>query len=157
MGPNIILRIFLSKTNSFWITVSFSTHVSEAYVTVGLIIVLCGVMFDTNLIFHTSGSKICVVIKNTSFQGIRNVVSLSTKKSEKYIFLVLLAIRIVSAISHTFIRCSSNTILCTCSLISGVVAHFGRPSHGSSSRLVWPRLNSATHFLIVENEEEESP
>jgi hypothetical protein len=41
-----------------------------------------------------------------------------------------------------FIRLSSNTISCTCSMISGV-ALFGCPSRGSSSRLVWPRLNSA--------------
>jgi hypothetical protein len=37
------------------------------------------------------------------------------------------------------------------------VALFGHPSHGSSSRLVWPCLNLAAHFLIVENEGEESP
>ena len=30
VGPNILLKIFLSKTKSFWIMVSFSTHVSEA-------------------------------------------------------------------------------------------------------------------------------
>jgi hypothetical protein len=48
------------------------------------------------------------------------------------------------------------SILSTCSVISGVTL-FGRPSHGSSSRLVGPRLNSAAHFLIVENEGEESP
>jgi len=42
-------------------------------------------------------------------------------------------------------------------MISGVVALFGRPSHVSSSTLVPPRLNSATHYLIVENEGEESP
>ena len=64
---------------------------------------------------------------------------------------------IVSAISRTFIRRSSNTISCTCSMISGVVALFGHPSRGSSSRLVRPRLNWAAHFLIVENEGEESP
>jgi hypothetical protein len=64
---------------------------------------------------------------------------------------------IVSAILRTFIRWSSNSISCTCSMISGVVALFGRPSRGSTSRLVRPRLNSAVHFLIVENEGEESP
>ena len=64
---------------------------------------------------------------------------------------------IVSAISHTFIRRSSITISCTCSVISGGVALFGCPSHGSSSRLVRPRLNLADHFLIDENEGEESP
>jgi hypothetical protein len=64
---------------------------------------------------------------------------------------------IISEISRTFIRRSSNTISCTCSMISGVVAFFGRPSRGSSSRLVRPRLNSAARFLIVENEGEESP
>jgi hypothetical protein len=42
-------------------------------------------------------------------------------------------------------------------MISGAVALFGCPSHGSSSRLVWLRLNSAAHFVIVENEGEESP
>jgi hypothetical protein len=42
-------------------------------------------------------------------------------------------------------------------MISGVVALFGRPSRGSPSRLVRPHLNKAAHFLIVENEEEESP
>ena len=39
---------------------------------------------------------------------------------------------------------------------SSVVALFGRSSCGSSSRLVRPRLHSAAHFLIVENEGEES-
>jgi hypothetical protein len=42
-------------------------------------------------------------------------------------------------------------------MISGGVALFGRPSRGLSSRLVQPHLNSAAHFLIVENEGEESP
>jgi len=42
-------------------------------------------------------------------------------------------------------------------MISGGGALFGCPSRGSSSRLVRPRLNSAAHFLIVENEREESP
>jgi len=42
-------------------------------------------------------------------------------------------------------------------MISGVFALFGRPSRGSSSRLVQPSLNSAAYFLIVENEGEESP
>jgi hypothetical protein len=42
-------------------------------------------------------------------------------------------------------------------MISGVVTLFGRPSRGSSSRLVWSRLNSAANILIVENEGEESP
>jgi len=41
-------------------------------------------------------------------------------------------------------------------MISGVVAFFGRPSRGSSSRLIWPRLNLAAYFLIVENEAEQS-
>jgi hypothetical protein len=57
----------------------------------------------------------------------------------------------------TFIRRSSNSISCTTSKISGVVALFGRPSRGPTSRLVRPRLNSAAHLLIVENEAEESP
>jgi hypothetical protein len=42
-------------------------------------------------------------------------------------------------------------------MISGVVTLFGHPSRGSISRLVLLSLNSATHFLIVENEGEESP
>jgi len=42
-------------------------------------------------------------------------------------------------------------------MISGGVALFGHPSRGSSSRLVRPRLNSAAHFLIVENEGGEFP
>jgi hypothetical protein len=37
-------------------------------------------------------------------------------------------------------------------MISAVVALFGCPLRGSTSRLVWPGLNSAAHFLIVENE-----
>jgi hypothetical protein len=41
-------------------------------------------------------------------------------------------------------------------MISGAVALFGRSSRGSSSGLVRPHLNSAAHFLIVENEEKES-
>jgi hypothetical protein len=43
---------------------------------------------------------------------------------------------------------SSNTVSFTCSMISGVVALFGRLSRGSSSRLVRPRLNSAAHHPI---------
>jgi hypothetical protein len=42
-------------------------------------------------------------------------------------------------------------------MISGVVALFVCPSHGSSLRLVQPRLILAAHFLIVEKEGEESP
>ena len=30
VGPNILLKIFLSKTNNSWIMASFNTHVSEA-------------------------------------------------------------------------------------------------------------------------------
>ena len=53
VGPNILLRIFLSKTNSFWIVVSFNTHVSEAHVTIGLITFLYNFNFEylvTNLL-----------------------------------------------------------------------------------------------------------
>jgi hypothetical protein len=46
MGPNIILKIFLSKTNSFWIVDSFSTQISEAYVTIGLIQVIYYFCFE---------------------------------------------------------------------------------------------------------------
>jgi hypothetical protein len=42
-------------------------------------------------------------------------------------------------------------------MIFGVFALFGCPSYGSSSRLVWPRLNSAAHLLIIENDGEEYP
>jgi hypothetical protein len=41
-------------------------------------------------------------------------------------------------------------------MISGGGALFGHPAHGLSSRLVWLHLNLAAHFLIVENEGEES-
>ena len=53
VGPNILLKIFLSKTSNFWIMVSFSTHVSEAYVTIGLMTVLYSFNFEllvTNLL-----------------------------------------------------------------------------------------------------------
>ena len=45
VGPNILLKIFLSKTSNFWITVSFNTRVSEAYVTTGP---------RSTLLFHTT-------------------------------------------------------------------------------------------------------
>jgi hypothetical protein len=64
---------------------------------------------------------------------------------------------IVAAISRTFIRRSSNTTSCICLVIYGVFALLVRPSRGSFSELVRPRLNSAAHFLIVENEGELSP
>ena len=50
----------------------------------------------------------------------------------------------VSAISRVKLG-SLQTISKTCSMISGVVALFGRPLRGSSSTLVRPRLNSKTH------------
>jgi len=37
VGPNIFLKIFLSKTISLLVIVSFNIHVSHAYVTTGLI------------------------------------------------------------------------------------------------------------------------
>ena len=53
VGPNILLKISLSKTSNFWIMVSFSTHVSEAYVTIGLMTVLYNfrrhILVDRNL------------------------------------------------------------------------------------------------------------
>ena len=55
VGPNILLKIFLSKTNNFLIIFSFSIHVSEAYVTTGLITVLYNFNFDclvTNLLLN---------------------------------------------------------------------------------------------------------
>jgi hypothetical protein len=42
-----------------------------------------------------------------------------------------------------------NDFWCCCTL--------GRPSRGSSSRLVRPCINLAAHFLIVKKEGEESP
>jgi phosphate starvation-inducible membrane PsiE len=53
VGPNILLKIFLSKTNNFWIMVSFNTDVSETQVTNGLITFLYNFNFDclvTNLL-----------------------------------------------------------------------------------------------------------
>ena len=53
VGPIILLKIFLSKTSSFWIMVSFSTHISEAYVTIGLMRVPYNFNFEllvTNLL-----------------------------------------------------------------------------------------------------------
>ena len=38
VGPNIFLSILLSNTESFWIIFSLRTHVSQPYVTIGLII-----------------------------------------------------------------------------------------------------------------------
>ena len=52
-GLNILLKILLSKTSNFWIMVSFSIHVSEAYVTTGLMTVLYNFNFEhlvTNLL-----------------------------------------------------------------------------------------------------------
>ena len=57
-----------------------------------------------------------------------------------------------SAISCTFTRLSSKTILCTFLIVSCVLVVFGCPSHGSSSSDVRPHLNSTAHFLIVEIE-----
>ena len=58
----------------------------------------------------------------------------------------------VSAISRLVKLGSLQTISKTCSMISGVVALFGRPLRGSSSTLVRPRLNSKTHRCTVGNE-----
>ncbi|GFV05900.1 hypothetical protein TNCV_2552671 [Trichonephila clavipes] len=49
-------------------------------------------------------------------------------------------------------RLSSNTIACTLSIVSVVVAVAGRRSRGSSSKDVQLRLNSAAHFLKVDME-----
>ena len=35
VGPNILLKIFLSKKSNFWIMVSFSTHVYEGFIWLG--------------------------------------------------------------------------------------------------------------------------
>jgi hypothetical protein len=40
VGPKILLNIFLSNTNSFCFMVSFRTHVSQAYVTIGQLCIL---------------------------------------------------------------------------------------------------------------------
>jgi len=59
-GPNILLKIFLSKINSYWIMVSFSTHVSVAQVTTGLITVLYHFNFEYfNFSFMCSYWYIC--------------------------------------------------------------------------------------------------
>ena len=58
-----------------------------------------------------------------------------------------------STTSHTFTHLLSNTILCTFSVVSCMVAVFGWPSHGLSSGNMQPRLNSAVHFLTVQIEE----
>jgi hypothetical protein len=53
VGPNILLQIFLSKIINFLIIASLSTHVSEAYITTGLITVLYSLSLDrlvTNLL-----------------------------------------------------------------------------------------------------------
>jgi hypothetical protein len=54
-GSNILFKIFLSKIINFWIVAS-SIHVSEAYITTGLITLLCSLSLDrlvTNLLFRT--------------------------------------------------------------------------------------------------------
>ena len=53
VGPNILLKIFLSKTSNSCIMVSFSTHVSDMYVTIALITVLYNCNYElivTNLL-----------------------------------------------------------------------------------------------------------
>ena len=64
---------------------------------------------------------------------------------------------IISASSRTFIRRSSNNILWIFITILVAVTSFGRPLRCSSWQLVWPRLNSATQYFIVLNEETDSP
>jgi hypothetical protein len=44
MGPNIVLMIFLSKIITLFIRFSLSTHVSEAYVTIGRLTYYKGVI-----------------------------------------------------------------------------------------------------------------
>ena len=59
-SPNILRKTFLSKTSNFWIMVPFSTHVSEAHVTIGLITVLYNFNFEllvTNLFWRTFGLR----------------------------------------------------------------------------------------------------
>ena len=62
-----------------------------------------------------------------------------------------------SAISRTFSRRYSMAILCTFAINSGIVARFGRPLGGSSSKLSWPNLNWLVHLATVEYERAESP
>ena len=53
VGPNILLKIFLSKIINFLIIASLSTHLSEAYITTGVITVLYSLSLDrlvTNLL-----------------------------------------------------------------------------------------------------------
>jgi hypothetical protein len=53
LGPKFFLNIFLSNTISLFVIVSYKTHVSQAYVTIGLIIFQYNLDFDfleTNLL-----------------------------------------------------------------------------------------------------------
>jgi hypothetical protein len=55
VGPKIFLSIFLSNIMSFWILFSFKTHVSHAYVTIGLINAQYNFnldFFDSNLLWN---------------------------------------------------------------------------------------------------------
>jgi hypothetical protein len=55
LGPNILLNIFLSNTNSFCFIVSFRTHVPQAYVITGLTNVqyIFGLdLFDSNFLLN---------------------------------------------------------------------------------------------------------
>jgi len=49
VGPNILLKNLLSKTSNFCTVVSFSTHVSEAHVTTGLMTVLYNFNFELSM------------------------------------------------------------------------------------------------------------
>ena len=56
VGPNILLKIFFSKTSNFWIMVSFSTHVSEAYAfdySTSKYTSSCYFVWVKNLVFHS--------------------------------------------------------------------------------------------------------
>jgi hypothetical protein len=54
-GQNIFLKIFLSNTNNLLIMVSFNSHVSHDYVTIGLITELYSfnfALFDMSLLWN---------------------------------------------------------------------------------------------------------
>ena len=69
----------------------------------------------------------------------------------------LFEIPTMSASPRTFSRQSSHTILWIFFTICVMVTSFGRPLRCSSWQLVRPRLNSATQYFIVLNEEADYP
>ena len=55
VGPKIFLSTFLSTTINLFFTVSFKTYISQAYVTIGLIMLQYNLIFnflETNLLLN---------------------------------------------------------------------------------------------------------